>query len=241
MREVLGDIIHQTSDMFEVLKVIGSNKETKITAVDDEKVMFLDATLKEPIEEFDGEFGLTNIKLLKGLLDFPSYRTDEAKFNVKRKERNGKETVEQFEFKDANNKGSIFRLMSSDLIPSQAVIKNIPWDITIEPNKSKFSEFQKLANLYSKVENSFAPKTEGNDLVFIIGEEDSSTHQASMVFQSGVDGELKGDIRFGIPQFLSIMRMNSENTKLMFTSRGILCVEIETKYGFYKYFLRAKR
>lgn len=242
MRDILIDIVRQTSGLFDVLKVTSSDTETKLQAVDADKTLFLEASLKEPVPEFAGEFGLTNLNLLKGLLEFASYRTDQAEFTVKRHARGGKETVEQFEFKDANKKGAIFRLMSADLVPEQAVIANIPWDVTITPNKSKLTEFQQLAKLYAEVDKFFGVKTDGRDLVFTIGDENSSTHRAAMVFESDVDGALSGQILWSIPQFLSVMNLAAAHTaEVRITARGVLCVEVETPHGLFKYYLRAKR
>lgn len=242
MREVLTDIVRQTSGLFEILKVTGEDTSTSIKAVDVEKTLFLEASLKEPIPEFVGEFGLTNINLLKGLLDFSSYRTDQAEFTVRRFSNKGKETVEQFEFKDANKKGAVFRLMSAELVPEQATIANIPWDVTFKPNKSKLTEFQQLANLYSEVDKFFGVKTDGTDLVFYIGDENSATHRASMVFESGITGTITGQVQWSISQFLSVMKLAAaHDAEVRITHRGVLGVEIETPHGVFKYYLRAKR
>lgn len=243
MREVLLDIVRQTGGLMEVVKVTGTTADTQIKAVDPDKTLFIQAVLKQPIPEFEGEFGLTNMSLLNGLLNFTNYRTDDATFTVKRRTRDGVETVEQFEFRNkVTGNEADFRMMDPKHIPDQAVIPNIPWDVTITPSKAKVAEFGQLASLYSEVDKNFGVRTVNGDLQFYIGDEGSSTHRVSMVFESGVKGELKGDLSWNTGQFLSVMKLTGAHpTTLSVTSRGVLGVNVDTSHGTYTYFLRANR
>jgi len=246
MRDILTDMVRQTKDLFDVIKVVGTEKTTKLSAVDKDKTLFLAATLTDPLPDFEGEFGISNLGLLDGLLNFTSYKTDTAKFSVKRETKKAGEenieTVTAFVFKDVNGKGATFRTMDPKLIPEQAQIANIPWTVTVVPSKSKIAEFSQLFKILSEVEKSFLVNTEDGDLVFSIGQQATSTHNASMVFESGVNGELKGDISFDVSQFLSLMKIGGSNPMTMnITSKGVLGVTVDAPTGKYNYFLRAKR
>ena len=243
MREVLLDLIKQTSGLVDAVKVFGTETKTEIKGCDSDKSLFIDVSLKQPIQEFEGEFGLTNMSLLNGLLNFSNYKTDEATFSVKKKERNGTIIVDQFEFRNpVTGNDADFRMMDPVNVPDQATIPNIPWDVTITPSKAKVAEFSQLASLYSEVDKAFGIRVVNGDLQFFIGDESSSTHRVSMIFEAGVTGTLKEVLTWNTQQFLSVMKLVAPwpNT-LSVTHRGVLSVTAETPYGDYTYFLRAKR
>ena len=240
MKEVLSDLVKQTSGLVTAVRVTGTDKATVIKGCDEDKTMFVEANLKQPLPEFEGEFGLTNMSLLNGLLNFANYRTDDATFTVKRRERNGKQTVEHFEFKNkVTGNDAVFRMMDPAHVPEQATIPNIPWNVTITPNKSKVTEFQQLANLCSEVTKTFSARTHNGDLQFIIGEEGQQS-SVTMVFEPGVKGDLSSNLSWNIQQFLSVMKLTGANpTTLKITNKGVLSVLVETPHGSYNYFLRA--
>jgi hypothetical protein len=243
MREVLLDLVKQTSGLTEALRVNGTAEETSIKGCDADKTLFIEAKLKVPLVEFEGEFGLTNMSMLSGLLNFTNYLSDDATFTVKRRERNGATTVEQFEFRNkVTGNEADFRMMDPAHVPEQATIPNIPWDVSVVPTKSKITEFSQLSNLYSEISKAFGVRTVGGDLQFYIGDESSASHRASMTFANEVKGELKGNLQWNTHQFLAIMKMTgSHPTELKFTNRGVLSIEVDTPHGVYNYFLRANR
>src|SRR5271154_3753081 len=99
MRETLSDMVRHVAPHFDKVKVTGTEDSTKIEAGTEDKQLFLVAQFKVSIPEFSGEFGIGSLGLLKGLLDFPSYKTDEAKFRVHRAIREEAERVSEFEFR----------------------------------------------------------------------------------------------------------------------------------------------
>ncbi|RYF03838.1 MAG: hypothetical protein EOO77_30450 [Oxalobacteraceae bacterium] len=68
----------------------------------------------------------------------------------------------------------------------------------------------------------------------------SSSHSGSMVFAEKVVGTLTGVLNFPVDKFLMLMKIaqNASEARLMFTSKGLLGVEVVTHHGTYKYFLR---
>lgn len=243
MRETLTDLIRQCGGLFDVLKVTGTATETKVDAANADKTAFVKVALKEPIPEFEGTFGISNLGLLNGLLNFSSYKATGSSFNVKRRKINDAEIVEQLEFRDANKTGATFRLMSAELAGGEIELRGaIPWEIEFTPDKSKVAEFTTLANLYSEVEKTFAPKSDGEHLTFYVGLDNSSTHNASMVFQENVGGTIRGDLRYSTSQFLSVLKLAGQNpVTISITSRGVMKITIETDYAVYSYFIRCAR
>lgn len=242
MRDILNEIMKQSIGLFDTLKVTGSEEEVKIEAVNDNKLLLLKAILK-PSPEFVGKFGLTNLGMLNGLLDFTSYKTEGASFTVKRdtKPKIG-ETVVAFHFKDANGTGARFATMNPELITAQATYGNIEWDVEVTPTKAKVGEFTQLTSLYKSVDETFRATIVDGNLIFSIGDSHEATHNASMVFATGVEGKLSKDImKWNSALFLNILKVASVNgnvPKISISSRGPLGVSLTTPHGVYNYVLR---
>jgi hypothetical protein len=241
MREVISDIVKQSIGLFDTIKITGTPEQTKIQGVSKTKFLFIEGLLKTPATELQGEFGMSNLTVLRGLLNFSTYKTEESTFAVKRmtNEQTGSETVEQIEFGDGKGAEAIFRCMNSR-IPEQAEIKNIPWDVSFKPSKSKLAEFQELSKLYGVVSKMFSAKTENGNLLFTLGDENSSMHRASIIIDTDVDGELTGGLMWEFDDFFRVLDLATEPS-VKISSRGVMSVEADTQFGAYKYFMRAQR
>lgn len=243
-KNVVADIVKKIGGLgfVETLRVTGTDAETKVEAIDNDKTVIIKAKTKEAQADLSGEFGIANLQLLNGLLNFASYKTDSATFNVKKRDVNGKQVPEEFEFRDANQLGANFRLMNANLVPEQPLVADIKWDVSFKPEKNKISEFQSLAGLYSQFDQFFSVKTKDGSLVFSIGEEGSATHRASVVFHEEIEGELKGELLWPIAQFLSILKIaEGPSDYVGITSKGALLIHVETEVATYNYILPARR
>lgn len=242
IQAVLSDVVKQCAlANVEVIKVTGTASGTKVQTFDADKTLFIEGDLAETVPEFEGEFGITNLKMLSGLLGFTNYQTENAAFKVRTRDVGGVTALDQFEFRGAGSK-SIFKLMDIQHVPSQATIANIPWGVTLdEISKSKITEFQQFAGLYAEVDKQFGVSVdEDKNLVISFGAQASSAHSGSMVFAENIAGSLPGTLTFPVDKFLTLMKIgqNAQSSKLMFTSKGLLGVEAVTNHGTYKYFLR---
>lgn len=247
MREALTDILKHTSSLFEMLIIDGSDKETTVKAMDKEKTIIFQAKAKEVLSDFDvGQSTMSNLGLLKGLLEFPSYNTEAASLTVKRgtDRRTNSPIVEEIGFKDSKGGGATYRLGDIRMIKDEnrpPQVSSIPWELEFEPNRSNLDEFIKLTSLYNEVDKLFCPRTVNGNLQFSLGVENSSTHRASMVFEEGVNANIKGDAKYSTDAFLSILKLASAHpTKLHMSSRGVLMVSFETAHACYEYIIRAQ-
>jgi hypothetical protein len=242
MREVIQDIVKHTGNLGFIgeVKITGTAESTLIEGMDDDKVVFIKGALKTAQPEFVGTFGIKSLSLLNGLCNFANYKSDGASLLVKRREHGETTAPEELQFRDATGSGSDFRLVNANLIAEQAIIASINWDVVFQPNKSKIQEFTQLASLYGEFEKWFGVKTKDGDLVFNIGEENSSMHRASMVFESGITGSLKGDLIWPISQVLGILKLPGSPT-MSFTSRGMMQVTVESDFGKYDYLFPTRR
>ncbi len=243
MRDILLDIIRQIPNSIETIGVFGTDETTTVKAHDANQTFIMEAKFKEPVDFLKGEFGISNLKLLSGLLNFSNYKTEDAVITAKNLTRNGKTFVEKIEFRNPKTGNDAdFRLISPDLIGEHATISTIPWNISFAPDRSKLTEFTQLANLYSDIDKKFGVKTINEDqLQFYIGNDNSSTHKASMIFKSELAFKtpITSELMFDTSQFLSLISlMTSNKTVFSITSRGLFLVSVETAYAQYDYYLR---
>ncbi len=244
MRDALSDLLKQTSSLFPQVLIQGKATETRVAAMTADKTIIFMATFKEPLPDLLGESALSNLGVLNGLLNFTSYNTDTSTFTVTRSARH--DGVESFEFKDAKKKaGSVYRLMNPAMIKEEdrpPSVANIPWEASFEPQKAKLTEFGQLQSMFSEVDKLFTPRTVDGDLRFIIGDEGSSNHRGDMVFEEDINATIKGDIKYSIPAFQSIMKIaGAHPTTLNLNSRGVMMIRVETRFATYEYILRATR
>jgi hypothetical protein len=245
MRDILSDVLKQGGP-FPVLKVEGTDTETNMFASSECKTLIFKAALKQPIPEFHGEFGISNLSLLNGLLNFSTYKTLDATFAVKRRKINDKEIVEQVEFaaKKGSKSTAVFRFTAPDLVGDITKMTGKPtFDVEFVPDKAKLTEFQQLASLYNEVSKTFVPTTDGGELIFRVGNNNSSTHSASMVFEDEVTGEITGDLQYPTAMFLQVMKLAGSNpvTMALKSRSGPMKITTETPFADYEYIIRASR
>lgn len=245
MRETILDIVKHTGSLgfIEAVKVTGDDDTTFVEAMDNDRTVIIKADLLKADPSLKGEFGMSYLPLLQGLLTYPNFKTDGATIDVVRKERANRGLVpEEILFKDEKGQTASYRLMSSELIPEQAKFLGTNWDVEVDPSLSKIKEFQALAGLYGSFENYFLAKTVDGELRFYIGDEGSSMHRAFLTIAEGVTGSLGGELHWPISQVLSILKLGQEeNLKLQFSSRGALQITMTSPYAEYRFILPARK
>ena len=250
MRETIQDIVKHTGGLgfIDTVKITGTDEETLVEAMDNERTVIVKGKLLTPETNLQGEFGMSNLGLIQGLVGSALFKGDGVSVDVKRRERNGKQVPEEITFVNATTKSSAsYRLMATDLIPEQAKFLGTQWDVEVDPSASKLKELQALAGLFSSFENYFTVKTvkneEGkNELRFYIGEEGSSMHRSYLTINDDVAGQLGGDLHWPIQNVLAILKLGAEeNLKLQFSSRGALQITMTSATAEYKFILPARK
>lgn len=235
MREVLADILRQTSGLVDVLKVVGTPESTHVEGWDQSKTLVVRADLRNAIPDFAGEFCVPNVGLLNGLLNFTSYQTEGATFRVKRRQRGEREIVEEFQFRDAKGMGADYRLSVAASKPLE--VHTLTFESAFEPEKSRLNEFQQLAKLYSEVEKTFGLKIEDRSVIAQLGTDNSSTHRASVVLATNVGGAIRVPSRWMIEKFFAMLKTTANPLVGIATNGLVLRVTAETQHGVYNYYL----
>ena len=238
IQSILKDIIkHCGVAGVEVIKITGSDEGIKAQCHDLDKTLFVEGNFAEVIPEFSGEFGITNIKMLSGLLGFSHYQ--EGSFAVKTRKVNDVEVPSQLQFKGKGSR-STFNLMDNNYVPQQATIAQVPWNIVIdEVTKDMMAEFQQFAGLYSEVDKHFNVAVDDGAIMVTFGQEASSTHSGAMKLVETTQ-TLANTLSFPVDKFVMLMKLAiaNETAKLKFTDKGLLGVDIESDNGVFHYYLR---
>ena len=210
-REVIQDIVKHTAGPagFTAVKVTGTENETLLDAMNQDRTVILKAKLKNPVTELQGEIGMGNLGFLAGVTNLSNYQDEAATVEVKSVERNGAPSPDHLIFKDADNNTDRYRFMSKEIIDQtlQTVkFKGADWDISFEPTKSKVKELQQVAAIYGEIEPNFTVKTDDGNLIVTVGAADGS-YTGKRTFATNVEGTLKQGFAWPLTQVLSILKL----------------------------------
>ena len=181
MKELLIDALRQAAPFFDKVRVLCSDTGTTIEAYTDDRTLFLFADLKDVVPELAGEFGLINLQLLRGLLDFPSYKADNAKFQARRMVRDGADYVAELEFSDAAGGHMRYKTVNPRMMGERAhVAAEVHWSVSMTPSKAKLTEVIQLTGMLAQVDQHFGVTYENRTLFLTIGGKSASNHNASV-------------------------------------------------------------
>jgi hypothetical protein len=118
MRDYLLDLVEHSHDLgcIQLIKITGSNTETTIIGLAEDKSVVLDAKFHKPVAEFMGTFGMPNLAKLKVLLNIAEYK-EGAEITVTHQERNGASAPVGLHFKNAvGDFKNDYRFMVSEIV-----------------------------------------------------------------------------------------------------------------------------
>lgn len=228
MRKILLDIVKHVSVVggIEQTKITGSAEETRVEAIDKDKTVIVNGTLRDPSEQLRGEYGIGFFPLLTGLLNHKTYLSDNASIEIIRQDRGGVETPVEMLFKNDKGKNPAkFRFINKDYVNEMGVFRTPVWDYEIELDKSTINEFASLADLYSAFEKFFSVKTSATEVIFSIGDDSNALHSAQVVMASDLDKsvEFSNEINWNIAPILSAMKLGQDhNPVLKLSARGAI-------------------
>jgi hypothetical protein len=168
MKDNLQDLIQHTHGLgnVDLIKVSGTDTETQINAVAEDKTVIVSGTLNSPVADFIGVFGMPNLGKLKTILGFDDYDTD-AKISVATTSRDGVDTPTtiHFETKDGSFVND-YRLMSKAIVEEKVksvTFKGTTWNVEFQPSIAGIQRLKKQASANSEQEH-FTMTTVNGDL-----------------------------------------------------------------------------
>jgi hypothetical protein len=241
MRDHLLDIVQHTHGLgvIDFVKIVGTDTETNIEAIAENKSVILQAKFLGPIAEFIGTFGMPNLGKLNTILNIPEYKED-AVITVIRQNKN-EETVPvgvHFENKTGDFKND-YRFMSADIVNDKlksAKMRPVKWNIDIVPGAASIQRLKFQASANSE-ETTFIAKTDKSDLKFYFG--DHSSHAGDFVFQSGVSGTLTKAWHWPVAVVISILSLPGDKT-FKISDEGAAMITVDSGIAIYNYILPAQ-
>jgi hypothetical protein len=240
MKDNLQDLIQHTHGLgnVDLIKVSGTDTETQINAVAEDKTVIVSGTLNSPIADFIGVFGMPNLGKLKTILGFDDYDTD-AKISVATSNRDGVDipTTIHFETKNGDFVND-YRLMSKAIVEEKVksvTFKGTTWNVEFEPSIAGIQRLKKQASANSEQEH-FTMTTVNGDLKINFG--DPSTHSGNFVFQPSVGGTLSKTWHWPVKVFQAILDLPGDKT-IRIADAGATEITVDSGLATYRYLLPA--
>ena len=238
MKDHLLDLVQHTFDLgcIDLIKVNGTDADTVINGVAEDKSVILEAQFANPVADFIGTFGMPNLGKLKTLINLQEYRED-AKLTITRRTTGEPDGI-NFENKAGDFKNN-YRFMASEIVNDKLKtlkFKGVNWHITFEPTVAAIQRLKMQAQANSE-EPNFQVKTDNKNLKFFFG--DHSTHSGNFVFQPDVTGTLKHSWSWPVAQVTSILGLTGDKT-MKISDDGCMQITVDSGMAVYNYMLPAQ-
>jgi len=241
MKDYLLDLIQHTHGLGEIdlVKITGTDKETQINAVAENKSVVISGTFKTPIADFVGTFGMPNLGKLKTIVGFDEY-DENAKISVTRSKRDDEDVPTTIHFETKNGDFvNDYRLMSKSIVDEKVrtlTFKGATWNVEFEPGIAGILRLKKQASANSE-EQHFTMTTKGTDLKINFG--DPSTHSGNFVFQTDITGKLAQPWKWPVKVFTAIMDLPGDK-KIKIADQGATEITVDSPFATYRYLLPAQ-
>ena len=239
MKDILQDIIAHTVGI-ELIKVTGTDKETNINAVADDKSLIISGTFKNPSPDFIGVVGMPNLNKLKTILSFEEY-DENAKITVVKGTRDDPNALSSIHFETKNGDFvNDYRFMAKTIAEERVrhvEFKGAGWNVEIEPSVASIMRLKKQASANSE-ETTFRTVVENGDLKVYFG--DPSTHSGNFVFQAGVSGNLSNKWQWPVKQVSDILSLDGDKI-LKISDQGAMEITVDSGLASYRYLLPGQR
>jgi hypothetical protein len=243
MKDILQDVIKHTHGLgfLPLLKINGTDTETKIDSMAEDRSVILQAQTKTPYKEMVGTYGLPQLNKLDLHLKCPEYQKD-AKITIDKQNRNGEDVPVGISF--SNLKGDFvnsYRFMNAQIINEKLKtikFKGANWDVELKPSVAGRQRlaYQAMAN---SEETTFVARTEGGNLIFQFG--DTASHSGEFVFAEGVQGTLDKNWAWPLAQITQILKLaDSGDCTMSFSNQGAMQISIDSGLGVYNYIIPAQ-
>jgi hypothetical protein len=241
MRDFLNDIVAHTHVLgnIDLVKVVGTDTETQLEAVANDKSIVIKARFHQPNTDFKGTFGMPNLSSLNVILGIPEYK-DNAQIGVITESRNNEIVPTGIHFENAaGDFKNDYRFMSMEAVNERlksVKFRGANWNVSLTPTEAAILRFKFQANANAG-EKNFVAKTENGDLKFFMG--DHSTHAGNFVFHSGVNGALTKAWQWPTVAFISILNLVGDKM-LQLSDDGAAMITVDSGLIVYEYILPAQ-
>ena len=240
MRDYLLDIVQHTHNLgfIDLVKITGTDSETTIDGLAEDKSVIIQAKFKNPVPEFIGTFGMPNLNKLKTILNLEEYK-DKPNISVVTQNRNGADVPAGVHFENAHGDfKNDYRFMLAEIINDKlknVKFKGAKWGVDIVPTVAGITRLRAQASANSE-ESTFVARVENGNLVFYFG--DPSSHSGNFVFQPGVSGSLSKAWNWPVSAVISILSLAGDKT-FKISDDGAAMITVDSGIAEYNYILPA--
>lgn len=241
MQDYLKDVVQHTHQLgtIDTVKVIGTETETRIVALADDKSAVVDAVFKNAHPEFIGTFGMPNLAKLNTILGIPEYK-ENAQLTITKQNRNGEEVPVGIHFENAaGDFKNDYRFMTAEVINDKLKtqkMRPVKWNVDFTPTVQNIQRLRFQASANSD-ETTFTAKTENGDLKFYFG--DHASHAGNFVFQAGVGGTLSKSWSWPVAAVIAILALPGDKS-FRISDEGAAQITVDSGIAVWNYTLPAQ-
>lgn len=249
LKDVLQDLVNYAVTLnLDTIRVTGTDKSVVLESVREDKKIIMKAKTKTVMKELQGTFGMPNLKILKGYVETfgrlepaadESATTKASKLKIEVQYNNKDTTVPtDIEFSLPGSATALYRL-KKDHLPPQPTLNSPSWDVEVkQPARAKIQEFSSFAAILADLEKNFSVRTDGENLKFFIGDENSANSKVNFTFASGIKAKIDPKLYWQCNDFLSIMNLAANaNTVVKITNKGIIQIDVDSGLIDYEFIL----
>lgn len=242
MKNNLQDIISHTHQLgfIDLIKVTGTDTETALAAIAEDRTVIVSGKFKNPNAEFIGTFGMPNLGKLKTILSFDDY-DENSTINMTYQNKDGVDLPSAIHFETKSGDFvNDYRLMSKEIAEEKVKpvkFAGATWNVDFEPKVANIQRMKKQSSANSE-ETTFVIKTDGSQLKVFFG--DVSSHSGNFVFESDVVGTLSRGWAWPVKQFLAIMDLQGDK-HIYISDQGAMKVTVDSGLAEYTYLLPAQQ
>lgn len=241
MKDYLQDIVQHTYSLgiIDAVKIAGTEDETAITTIAEDRSVIVEAKFKNPVPELLGTFGMPNLGKLNTILNIPEYRED-AKLKINYQDKDGQSTPVGIHFENATSDfKNDYRFMTAEVANEKlktVKFRGVKWNVELSPTVQSIQrlKFQSQAN---SEETTFIVKTENGDLKFYFG--DAASHAGNFVFQTGVTGNLHKAWSWPVNVVMGILNLSGDK-EMKFSDEGAAMITVDSGIAVYNYIIPAQ-
>ncbi len=235
------DIVKHTHQLgfVDMVKVIGTDTDAKIEAIDVDKTVVVYGDMYQPIAGLESTVGLSRLAQLKGFIDLH----DKSVTSIVDEMRSAVSVPTELKFDNKDGEVAVYRFMSETMANDQIKVppfKGAVWNVTLKPEKKKIDRLNAYQGILGGMEKRFTVSTDGDKLNFAIGS--GPTDRTTVPFATGITGALKHQWSWPLTQVLSILKLNdNEDLTMHFSDMGALKIDVDSGICKYQYILPAAK
>ena len=243
VKDIMQDLVKNTvsTGFFDKIKITANKKLVQVEALEGNKQVILKAVTAQPVDGWEGEFGLANLNLLSSIVNDSEFAHKDSQLVMQYQPRGGVDVPVELHYTNKSNTFMAYRFVSKDMVPDQPKYNEPTWDVTVKPVKSAIQQFAWAAGSLSSYEQYFIPKTVNGNLIFFIGEEDGANQRGGVQFAQQVTGQFDSNHKWPISQIAQVLKLtDGTDAQVKFSSKGAIQIDLDSGLVQYKFVFPAK-